>query len=1070
MKALRTLVIASIALALLGPRAGAQSYFGQNQVQYDKFDWKVFETEHFLVHYYEAERAAAMDAARMAERAYARLSRLMQHQFREKKPIVVFASRSDFAQNNVFGDLGEGTGGVTEALRHRILMPFTGDYQSFEHVLAHELVHAFQYDIFARGKAGAGLQTLAQVQPPLWYMEGMAEYLAGGPGHPITHTWMRDAALNGRLPTIEQMTLRPDRFFPYRYGEALWEYIGRRWGDEVIGQIMQAAPNVGIERAFKRELGLSLAELSDEWHDAAQVEFLTPIPQLDRPRRFAQPMLTQRRSGGEIFLAPALSSDGRHIAFLSTGSFARGEVFIDLWLGDARTGRRQKRLVKSTTDPDFEELRLLYSQSAFSPDGRHLAFTAQRAGKDVLYLLDVRRRETVRRYDLPLEGVTGPSFSPDGQRIVFSGNVGGITDLYVVNIDGTNLQRLTNDRHGDLQPQWSPDGNRIAFASERGDGTDFDQLKFAKWRISILDLTNGTTTVLPGQGGLNLNPNWSPDGKSLAYVTDRTGIQNLFLYDFDAREHYQLTNVIGGVLAITEYSPVISWARQADRLAFTYFEDGDFTVWSIDNPRLLKRSPFREGVAQPGLLAVGPGARAPSAAAIAAEAAQDTVGHASVSHYRSGTGFRPSAALPAEGERTSAAAPLTVSALLDSAALALPDTTAFKRYDYKVRFQPDYVAQPTIGYANDNFGRGVFGGTTIILSDLLGNNRLAFSGEINGRVSEARLYASYANLGHRIQYATGAYQQPYYFLSGDELVNVDENVDVQRQQITRYIIRQAFGVGIYPLNRFTRVEFGAQFNNIDRALLTIERTIYYGQGVTPFRLGPQENAPGLTYVAPYLAYVSDNVLFGSTGPIFGRRYRVQVEPTIGSFRWVEYLADYRRYDPIIFNYLTIATRAMANISVGRDERQFPKYIGRPEYIRGYDRENYFSLACNSQFADPQSCSAARLLGSRFALANAEVRFPLIRRFELGLLPIALPPLDGLVFYDVGLAWSAGQNVQLQRPNADDNDLNTRYPLSSWGLGLRLNLFNYVIVRWDYAIPLDRPGRKGFWTWSLGPSF
>ena len=229
----------------------------------------------------------------MAERAYARLSRVLNHQFREKKPIILFSSRTDFGQNNVTGDLGEGTGGVTEALRHRILLPFTGDYRSFEHVLQHEMVHAFQYDIFARGRAGAGLQTLAQNLPPLWFAEGMAEYLSIGPGHVLTNSWVRDAALNGTLPTIEQMTNYPDRFFPYRYGEALWKYIGQRWGDEVIGEIMNAVPNVGIERAFKRELGLSLEELSDEWREAMQTKHLPQVAELDRAaqvrRATAQP-------------------------------------------------------------------------------------------------------------------------------------------------------------------------------------------------------------------------------------------------------------------------------------------------------------------------------------------------------------------------------------------------------------------------------------------------------------------------------------------------------------------------------------------------------------------------------------------------------------------------------------------------------------------------------------------------------------------------------------------------------------------------------------------------------------
>src|SRR5438067_3693175 len=97
-------LLGAVVPALMPARAAAQLYFGQNLVQYDRLEWRVIETEHFLVHYYPVERTAARDAARLAERSYARLSRLMQHQFREKKPIIVFQSRGDFAQSNVFGD------------------------------------------------------------------------------------------------------------------------------------------------------------------------------------------------------------------------------------------------------------------------------------------------------------------------------------------------------------------------------------------------------------------------------------------------------------------------------------------------------------------------------------------------------------------------------------------------------------------------------------------------------------------------------------------------------------------------------------------------------------------------------------------------------------------------------------------------------------------------------------------------------------------------------------------------------------------------------------------------------
>src|SRR5690606_3490553 len=108
------------------------------------------------------------------------------------------------------------------------------------------MVHVLQYDIFSPGRAGANAQSIARVQPPLRYMEGMAEYLSVGPDQPHTDAVIRDAALNGKIPSVEEMTRRPDLYFPYRFGEALWEYIGQRWGDRSIGAIMNAVPAIGI--------------------------------------------------------------------------------------------------------------------------------------------------------------------------------------------------------------------------------------------------------------------------------------------------------------------------------------------------------------------------------------------------------------------------------------------------------------------------------------------------------------------------------------------------------------------------------------------------------------------------------------------------------------------------------------------------------------------------------------------------------------------------------------------------------------------------------------------------------
>ncbi|MGH7603175.1 MAG: hypothetical protein ACRENK_04160 [Gemmatimonadaceae bacterium] len=1063
MKAAR--ILATAAVLLCATRLEAQQYFGMNQVQYRHFDWKVIETEHWLVHYYPEERQGAMDAARMAERSYARLSRVLDHQFREKKPIILFASRAEFGQNNVTGDLGEGVGGVTDYARDRMILPLTGDLGSFEHVLTHEMVHEFQYDIFSRGKAGANVQTLNQVNPPDWFMEGMAEYLSRGPDHTLTTTWLRDAAVNGNLPTIEQMTERPDKYFPYRYGEALWEYVGERWGDAAIGEILQNVTTLGVARAFQRQLGLTLHELSDEWREAVNAKYLPQAAGLDRARSFSQPLLTEKKSGGQIFLAPSLSNDGSRIAFLSNGNEKRAELFIDLWLADARTGKRIKRLVESTTNPNFEELRLLYSQSAFSNDGRMLAFTAQREGKDVMYIIDVASTSVKRRVDLPsVDAIWSPTWSPDDRQIAFSGTHGGITDLYVVDTDGKNLRQLTNDQYGDLQPAWSPDGSRIAFATDRGPETDLSVLKFSTWRIAVLDLKTSAIEILPNQGGLNLNPAWSPDGRQLAFVSDRTGIPNIFLFDFTDRQHYQLTNVLGGVSAITEYSPAISWARKADKIAYTNFEKGDYTVWTIDNPRALKKTAFNPN----GPTVVATNTVADTAASRLADSLvlRPRIGEPT-STYRSAAGTRQSSVLPSS-EAVQDMSP-TIAVMMTDPLYGLPDTTRFKEHPYHATFHPDYIADPSVGYT-PNYGTFA-GGTAFVFSDLLGNHQLAVSGNVYGRLSDASAFVGYANLSHRLQYTTGVSQDPVYVPLTFEQLQPAPGIIRLQNQFLRYVVRNVFVTGQYPFNRFSRVETGLQFNSIAESIVNVYQDCEQATGFcTDVQFSPDKKNPLPTYnyITPSMAFVSDNTLFGNTGPVIGRRMRFQVSQNLGTLNFTDFLADYRRYDPIIFNTITFATRFMTSLSVGRDETFFPKYIGRPDFVRGYDRANFNFVDCTAIIGSQSTCANQELAGSRVAVFNEELRFPIIRRFDIGT-SFGLPPVDGLLFYDAGLAWSKGMTPHVgNAPKGNDPNLD-RYPLASWGAGLRVNVFNLAILRWDYARPLVG-SRKPNWTFSLGASY
>jgi hypothetical protein len=1028
---------------LLLPSALSAQYFGRQKVQYEDFDWRVMRTPRFDVHYYPEELEVTQDAARMAERWYTRLSRAFQHEFK-KKPLIFYADHPDFQQTNVIEQmLSEGTGGVTEGLRNRVIMPYTGVYRDNDHVLGHELVHVFQYDL-ASSPGGGGLAGMGRL--PLWLVEGMAEYLSLGRNDPHTAMWLRDAALRGELPTIDQLTRDP-RFFPYRYGQALWAYIAGRWGDRAVTELYRFSTRAGWDASLQRVLGLSDEQLSQQWITSIRSTYLPLIEGRQRPQDAGQRVLYDDEIGS-FHLSPVASPDGRYVAY-----FTREGLFtIDLYVADARTGKVVKKLTSPNRTPHFDALSFISSAGTWSPDGQKFAFAVFEEGDMELAILDVSSGDIERRIAIAGVGaIANPSWSPDGSRIAMSGMKGGVSDLWMLDLSSGTATQVTNDRYADLQPAWSPDGRTIAFSTDRGPGTDFERLIFGPMNIATIDVgTRAVSVVSLFDGAKHINPQFTPDGREIYFISDHEGFSDMYRVELASGAVYQVTRLATGVSGITALSPAMTVAQRSGRIMFSIFENTGYNIYGLD-PEQARGTRVQTG-AEPA---------------------------------RSVAGILP----PAEAYGTG----MVAEYLADPSGGLPPIDVQYKLEDYRPRLSLDFLGQPYFGAGVSRFGPAIAGGISGYFSDMLGDHQLAAAIQAQGTFKDIGGQALYRNSEHRLNWAVAAGHIPY--LTGRTFVGRDPTTGYQQvdQYLERIFVDQLTGYAFLPSSQTRRVEFNAGFTRLsfDREIRSF-LVAPSGQIVDEFE-EDQEAPSALNLFEAAAALVGDNAHFGFTSPVVGQRYRFEASPTFGTLTYQTALADYRRY--VFFQPLTLAFRGLHFGRYGRDAnsaRMSPLFIGYETFVRGYAVESFGGDECSQLPPSSEIVSECpefdRLIGSRLAVMNLELRIPLFGVEGLGLINMPFLPTEISPFIDAGLAWwgkdaeaclvftngddcPAGSSYTPQSPKLRfDRNTIDRVPVVSAGVSARFNILGYLILEAYYAYPFQRPMRGAHWGFQIAPGW
>ena len=169
-----------------------------------------------------------------------------------------------------------------------------------------------------------------------------------------------------------------------------------------------------------------------------------------------------------------------------------------------------------------------------------------------------------------------PAFSPDGTKLLYVAESGGNAEIYVASADGSKRRRLTRSPGADYNPAWSPDGESIAFASNRG----------GLFKIYVMSADgSGTRLLAPrrSSGGGSYTPAWSPDGTRIAFSSSAATPNNAEIYVVrtDGKQLRRLTFTKGDVDMLGDDSWP-AWSPDGKRIAFSSNRTGDGEIWIMN--------------------------------------------------------------------------------------------------------------------------------------------------------------------------------------------------------------------------------------------------------------------------------------------------------------------------------------------------------------------------------------------------------------------------------------------------------------------------------------------------------
>ncbi len=1031
----------------------SQEKYGQNRIQERKFDWKFLRTSNFEVYFHQGSRGISNMAAEMAEVEFDRITSILGYTPYNRVKLFLYNSPAELIQSNMglasFGDLSDTE---MDMAHSRIEIGYTGDQLSFRRKLIFEISQVFIYDMLYGGNIKDALQSSLLLNLPEWFMDGLSAYIAEG-WSPEMNDFMREMAKSNKLR-------KPSLFEgedAKKVGQSIWNYIAENHSRDHISNILNLTRIIRTEQtSITSTLGSpSYARFLKGWRD-----YYAGINQ-KATENFNDPTVDMNYSiskSNSVVNKPEIkvSADKK---FLAVSELNKKRYKITV----IETGTGKKRVIRQGNSVTYGDAKTAIAPKvAWSKNNGLMILALEDKGYNYYFFEEVDAKKPKLKVKRSLKGldyIQDMDLSEDGGMMAVSADKKGKNDIYLINVPRASAIPLTNDAYDDLNPRFVGNSTRkVVFASNRTD--DADSLKAKKGALTPINTTlrlyehNGTPrdgkiTLLVDSLGKKLTPVWASE-EDVYFLSDAKGINNLFKLNRKSESVNQVTNYLTGIYAA-------SMTREgAGGLAYTRL--GGHSVEAV----YLKSVDFNKSYASPlmarnQIVSQAPSAVQPADTVSKAEAVTGPSGkpgklelndnEVDTDHYEFDADIiKEFESLRRRGTFATTPAPTLRNRKRENISINGP-------YNYKGLFM---VTDASSEWRIDPIRTSGFGLLqSVSMNDLLENHILKAGIFINTGFKDSDIFAEYSNNTYKVDFGVRVDRRSLY-LQNNEMFSVE-----------RYRFNQISLSASYPFSRYARFTVKPVFAQ-GRIINLISPSAGNIQDVV-------ENYGGVSGELVFDNSVVNGMNMRE-GNRFKIRYEAFMGIGDKDAGFNRLTIDLRRYQKVHRDVI-LAGRLAISHSGGKSPKQsimggMENWIGNRKERRTDDANPLDFSQHNldiffAHFANNlRGFNINRLSGTSYFLFNAELRVPLIKYIYRG--PITssfLRNFQIVGFSDIGTAWTGAG------PLSEENSLNTtiigrpgdlftatvtdfRNPfLIGYGVGVRTTIFG-IYGKFDYAWGLD----------------